>query len=64
MQPGVAALLAALDRRESDDVRELAAAYARVSSTTGRPIPPRRLSPAEQELASMRLIVVGSLIVQ
>ena len=60
VQSRVDALLAALDRRETDDLRELAAAYARVSGTAGRPIPPRRFSPAEQELASMRLIVVGS----
>jgi hypothetical protein len=51
-------LVAALDRREADDLRDLGNALAR--SGTGASIPPRTLSAAERELASLRPVVVGT----
>ena len=60
VQQRVTALFAALDRGEDNDLRELVATYARATNISGTAIPPRKLSPAERELAAMRLTVVGS----
>jgi hypothetical protein len=54
-------LVAALDRREADDMRELADAYSRTTASGARAtIPARVLSTNERELASIRPVVVGS----
>ena len=57
----LAPLIAALDRREADDLRELGAAYTRSASPSARgAVPPRALSAPERELASIRPVVVGT----
>lgn len=54
-------LVAALDRREADDARDLASAYARETSASARAsIAPRSLSATERELAAIRPVIVGT----
>jgi hypothetical protein len=57
--PLVAPLLAELDRREAQALRELDAAYAQVSAAGGRRPPARALSAVERELAALRPTLAG-----
>jgi hypothetical protein len=58
MAPRVAMALAALDRHSEDDRRQLAMAYGATRQIDA--VPPRVLTPIEQELASLRPVVVGT----
>jgi hypothetical protein len=58
-QSRVAELVAALDRREGDDLRALQATYARATGVAA-PAAARSLTQAEGELASLRPSVVGT----
>ncbi|HEV2748931.1 MAG TPA: M28 family metallopeptidase [Gemmatimonadales bacterium] len=57
-EPLVTPLLAALDRREAEALRDLRSAYQQQANTSHEP-PPRALSAPEAELARVRPVLVG-----